>query len=181
MRWRFAISEGRWRSDFRHALSLDTAKNVFKSLVRSLHAINCACGIVVYLEPLQSRFWSETFHVESNLDSVAGSRASSNLLGIAEEGHIDLDRTGQRSGHGRSARRTYVRHSLSPGGGHARGPKRSCLVLNQHYCLATLVNWHYIPLVSASLSTSPPTNPISSSLAKAWFTVLPVGFLASSP
>ena len=40
------------------------------------------------------------------------------------------------------------------------------------FCI--LGRWHYIPLVSASLSTSPPTNPARSSLAKAWFTTLPV-------
>ena len=37
-----------------------------------------------------------------------------------------------------------------------------------------LARQHCIPLVSASLSTSPPTNPARSSLAKAWFTTLPV-------
>lgn len=44
--------------------------------------------------------------------------------------------------------------------------------------ICTLGRRQYTPLVSASLSTSPPTNPMRSSLAKAWFTVLPVALLA---
>lgn len=107
-----------------------------------LHAINCVHGFSVYLGPLQSRnFWSETFHVKTNLEGFAGSKASNNgpghrsRPGTAEERHIGLGRTGQRSGPGRSARRTYGWNSPWPDDEHARGRKRSCLAPDQLFIL----------------------------------------------
>lgn len=84
-----------------------------------LHATKCAYGIVVYPEPPQSRgFWSKVFHIESNLEDFASSRASNSrpdhrsLPETAEERHIDLGRTDWRSGPERSAHRTCCWHFL---------------------------------------------------------------------
>lgn len=103
---------------------------------------------------------------------AAGARAPSSchhshlLAGIAEEDHIDSCHTGQLAAHGYSARRTCGWHSPWLGGEHALYPKHSYLGST----LATSTKFgcrQYAPFVSASLSTSPPTNPTRSSLAKA--------------
>ena len=90
--------------------------------------------MVLCLEPLSSLyFWSETFHVVSNHEGFASPRASSSLhrrsfSGTAEEGHIDLGRTGRRSGRERNARRTCDLHSLWLDDEHARVRRHSFLV-----------------------------------------------------
>ena len=91
-------------------------------------------GMVVYLGSLSNRnIWAEAFHGGSSLESVAGPRASSSRLGLvrtAEERHIGLGCTRQRSGRGRNARHTCGRHSPWPGGAYARGRRHPCLVNN---------------------------------------------------
>ena len=151
------------------------------ALLLFLQASQYAFGIVIYPYPLlSSNFWSELYHIVSNRRGAAGSRASSScchshlLVGIAEEDRSDLCRTDQRSGRVHSAGCTCERHSPWPGGEHARGRKRSCLVSTLATLFAHLVEDGTLPLVSASLSTSPPTKPMRSSLAKACSTVLPV-------